>query len=106
AFAQGETKMLGLKELKVKESDRLKAIYDGLTANGVKSEMGDEDLTVYGGAVLGGGEVKTHLDHRIAMSFLIMGLASQKPISVDDGEPIKTSFPNFIQTIESIAKTS
>lgn len=106
AFAQGETKMLGLKELKVKESDRLKAIYDGLTANGVKSEMGDEDLTVHGGAVLGGGEVKTHLDHRIAMSFLIMGLASQKPISVDDGEPIKTSFPNFIQTIESIAKTS
>lgn len=106
AYAEGETKMLGLKELKVKESDRLQAIYDGLVANGVKADLGEEDLTVYGGEVEGGGEVKTHLDHRIAMSFLIMGMASTEPVSIDDGEPIKTSFPTFIETIESICQTS
>ena len=96
AFAEGETRMLGLHELTVKESDRLAAVADGLAANGVPHEKGDDWLTVTGGArVNGGGTVTTHLDHRIAMSFLVLGLASENPVSVDDGAPIATSFPDF-----------
>jgi 3-phosphoshikimate 1-carboxyvinyltransferase len=87
--------MLGLEELRVKESDRLKAIYDGLIANGVKANIEGDNLIVRGGEVIGGGKVKTHLDHRIAMSFYIMGLASKNPITIDDTSMIATSFPNF-----------
>jgi len=99
AFASGETVMEGLAELKVKESDRLAATYEGLTINGVAARVDDDTLTVTGAgnpAALGGGNVATHLDHRIAMAFLTMGLATGRPVTVDDGAMIATSFPTFI----------
>ncbi len=95
SFAQGVTHMAGLDELRVKESDRLAAVEAGLNANGVTTRSGPDWLEVEGGKVAGGGLVATHLDHRIAMSFLVMGLASAKPVRVDDGAMIATSFPNF-----------
>ena len=96
AFARGKTVMLGLDELRVKESDRLEAIVAGLKANGVRYSVSGDDLTVEGMTeVPGGGTVVTHLDHRIAMSFLTMGLASQKPVTVDDVTMIATSFPEY-----------
>lgn len=95
ACAEGETVMEGLEELKVKESDRLQAIADGLRANGVKFQQGESSLRVTGGVVPGGGMVKTHLDHRIAMSFLVLGMAAQKEVGVDDANMIDTSFPGF-----------
>ena len=97
AFASGETRMRGLHELRVKESDRLAAVADGLAANGVAHSIDGDDLVVSGGTgfVPGGGMVKTHLDHRIAMSFLVMGMASEKPVGVDDERMIATSFPAF-----------
>ena len=96
AFARGKTVMLGLDELRVKESDRLEAIIAGLKANGVRYSVSGDDLTVEGMTeVPGGGTVTTHLDHRIAMSFLTMGLASQKPVTVDDVTMIATSFPEY-----------
>jgi 3-phosphoshikimate 1-carboxyvinyltransferase len=95
AFATGTTRMNGLNELRVKESDRLAAVAAGLKANGVNYEIIGDDLLVHGGAVSGGGMVATHMDHRIAMSFLVMGLASEKSVSVDDTSFIATSFPNF-----------
>ena len=87
--------MEGLEELRVKESDRLAAVEAGLSANGVKTASGADWLEVTGGSIKGGGEVETHLDHRIAMSFLILGLAAKEPVSIDDGRMIATSFPNF-----------
>ncbi|MBX3597739.1 MAG: 3-phosphoshikimate 1-carboxyvinyltransferase [Rhizobiaceae bacterium] len=99
AFAEGETLMLGLEELRVKESDRLAAVARGLEANGVDCTEGAEALSVRGkpgGKGIGGGTVATHLDHRIAMSFLVMGLASEKPVTVDDRNMIATSFPEFM----------
>ena len=103
SFATGTTIMEGLKELRVKESDRLKTIYTGIIGNGVKAKMGKDYLLIEGmQKVPGGGEVRTHLDHRIAMSFLIMGLASERPITVDDGSPIATSFPNFIDLMKTL----
>ncbi len=99
AFAEGETVMDGLDELRVKESDRLAAVARGLEANGVDCTEGAMSLTVRGrpdGKGLGGGTVATHLDHRIAMSFLVMGLASEKPVTVDDSTMIATSFPEFM----------
>jgi 3-phosphoshikimate 1-carboxyvinyltransferase len=99
AFAEGETRMQGLDELRVKESDRLAAVARGLEANGVDCTEGHDWLTVRGrpgGKGLGGGIVATHLDHRIAMSFLIMGLASETPVTVDDATMIATSFPEFM----------
>ena len=95
AFAKGETRMRGLSELRVKESDRLQAVADGLAANGVMHRIEGDDLIVAGGPVKGGGTVATHLDHRIAMSFLVMGLASEQPVTVDDETMIATSFPQF-----------
>jgi 3-phosphoshikimate 1-carboxyvinyltransferase len=91
--------MQGLEELRVKESDRLAAVARGLEANGVDCTEGEETLAVRGrpgGKGLGGGTVKTHLDHRIAMSFLVMGLAAEKPVTVDDQTMIATSFPEFM----------
>lgn len=99
AVASGKTVMKGLKELRVKESDRLKTIYDGLIANGVKAKMDEDSLEVTGGKIKGGAIVKTHLDHRIAMSFLVMGMVSENPVSVDDGSPIATSFPGFAELV-------
>jgi len=96
AFAQGETVMQGLEELRVKESDRLSAIARGLEANGVTFRETPDSLTVRGnGTVAGGGMVTTHMDHRIAMAFLTMGLASDRPVTVDDVAMIATSFPNY-----------
>jgi len=95
AFAEGTTRMEGLEELRVKESDRLAAIQAGLTANGVLSQAGPDWLEVMGGGAPGGGKVVTHLDHRIAMSFLVMGLGSRIYTTIDDGRMIATSFPDF-----------
>jgi 3-phosphoshikimate 1-carboxyvinyltransferase len=102
SFASGTTRMCGLAELRVKESDRLAAVADGLKACGVICEIEGDDLIVHGGAVSGGGPVATHLDHRIAMSFLVMGLASQSAVTVDDGAMIATSFPDFVPLLASL----
>jgi len=103
AFAAGETRMEGLAELKVKESDRLAATLAGLTANGVDAAAEGDTLIVRGAPkVAGGGMVATHLDHRIAMAFLIMGLASEKPVTVDDTAMIATSFPEFRNLMQSL----
>ncbi|MBP2295609.1 3-phosphoshikimate 1-carboxyvinyltransferase [Azospirillum rugosum] len=99
ACAEGTTVMLGLKELRVKESDRLAMVADGLTKCGVKVEVGaDDSLTVHGTGKppQGGATVATAMDHRIAMSFLVLGMASADPIHVDDGAFIDTSFPDFV----------
>jgi 3-phosphoshikimate 1-carboxyvinyltransferase len=95
SFAHGKTAMRGLEELRVKESDRLEAVARGLALNGVHYEIEGDDLIVEGGAVPGGGTVSTHMDHRIAMAFLTMGLASQNPVTVDDVTMIATSFPEY-----------
>ncbi len=103
AFAQGETVMAGLEELRVKESDRLAAVARGLEANNVPCREEEATLTVMGGGDnIGGGTVATHLDHRIAMSFLILGLVAHKPVTVDDGAVIATSFPAFLGLMESL----
>jgi 3-phosphoshikimate 1-carboxyvinyltransferase len=96
AFAEGDTVMRGLKELRVKESDRLAATAQMLRVNGVEVDIDGDDLIVHGrGHVPGGGLVATHMDHRIAMSALVMGLASDRPVKVDDATFIATSFPGF-----------
>lgn len=98
SFAEGTTTMRGLHELRVKESDRLSAVADGLRANGVTARESEDTLVVDGmgpSGVVGRGTVKTHMDHRIAMSFLVMGLAAKHGVTVDDGAMIATSFPNF-----------
>ncbi len=98
ACATGTTVMRGVKELRVKESDRIDAMARGLEACGVRVEEDEDTLIVHGmGAdgVPGGATCATHIDHRIAMSFLVLGLAAKKPVSVDDGSPIATSFPVF-----------
>jgi 3-phosphoshikimate 1-carboxyvinyltransferase len=95
SFASGVTRMRGLHELRVKESDRLAAVAAGLRQSGMAPLIEGDDLIVEGGGATGGGRVETHLDHRIAMSFLVMGLATAKPMQVDDGAMIATSFPNF-----------
>jgi len=98
AFAAGQTLMTGVRELRVKESDRIAAMADGLRACGITVEDGDDWWSVTGigpGGVPGGATCVSHLDHRIAMSFLVLGMATQTPVSVDDGSPIATSFPIF-----------
>ena len=103
SYAEGTTRMRGLHELRVKESDRLAATADMLRVNGVKVEMSGDDLIVEGrGHVPGGGLVATHMDHRIAMSALVMGLASDKPVKVDDTAFIATSFPDFIPMMRAL----
>src|SRR6186997_638088 len=103
SFAEGTTIMRGLKELRVKESDRLEATAAMLRVNGVKVEISGDDLIVEGrGHVPGGGLVATHMDHRIAMSALVMGLAADKPVKVDDTSFIATSFPDFIPMMRSL----
>lgn len=102
ACAEGTTHMAGLGELRVKESDRLAAIHDGLAANGVAVESGDDWLSIKGGQLKGGSIVATHHDHRIAMAFLCLGLAAEKPIGIDDTAMIKTSFPNFFELMDTL----
>lgn len=103
AFADGETRMGGLAELKVKESDRLAATAAGLAGNGVAAKVDGDALIVDGGkAVRGGGLVATHLDHRIAMAFLTLGLGADRPVTVDDADTIATSFPEFRGLMEGL----
>ena len=103
AFAEGTTIMRGLHELRVKESDRLAATAAMLRVNGVSVEIAGDDLIVEGrGHVPGGGLVATHMDHRIAMSALVMGCASDQPVKVDDTAFIATSFPDFIPMMRSL----
>jgi 3-phosphoshikimate 1-carboxyvinyltransferase len=103
AFAQGTTRMRGLKELRVKESDRLAATAEMLRVNGVEVEIEGDDLIVQGkGSVAGGGLVATHMDHRMAMSALVMGLASEKAVAADDTAFIATSFPTFISMMRAL----
>jgi 3-phosphoshikimate 1-carboxyvinyltransferase len=103
SFAEGTTVMRGLKELRVKESDRLAAIADGLRANGVAVEIDGDDLIVHGKSrAPGGGTVVTHMDHRIAMAFLVMGLASERPVAIDDATFIATSFPGFVDMMREL----
>jgi 3-phosphoshikimate 1-carboxyvinyltransferase len=102
AFAQGTTRMSGLAELRHKESDRLAAILCGLQACGVPAEAGDDSLTVTGGMPEGGAVVATEGDHRIAMAFLVLGLAARKPVRVDRPEMIATSFPDFFPLMQHI----
>ncbi|AEH84786.1 3-phosphoshikimate 1-carboxyvinyltransferase [Mesorhizobium opportunistum] len=111
SFAEGETLMQGLEELRVKESDRLSAVANGLKLNGVDCTEGEASLAVRGkpgGKGLGGHPngldttVQTHLDHRIAMSFLVMGLATEKPVTIDDQAMISTSFPEFMGLMKGL----
>lgn len=103
AYAEGTTVMRGLQELRVKESDRLEATADMLRVNGVKVEIVGDDMIVEGrGHVPGGGLVATHMDHRIAMSALVMGLAADTPVKIDDTTFIATSFPDFIPMMRGL----
>lgn len=112
SFAEGETVMEGLEELRVKESDRLAAVAEGLRRNGVDCVEGNASLRVRGvpggrglGAVAEDAVVETHLDHRIAMAFLVMGLAAEKPVAVDDSAIIATSFPEFMDMMTGLGAT-
>ena len=109
ACAEGTTVMRGVRELRVKESDRLAVVAKGLTECGVQIEESEDELIVHGmgghrigGTIPGGGTIVTHLDHRIAMSFLMLGLAAEAPISIDDASPIDTSFPDFIDMMNGL----
>jgi 3-phosphoshikimate 1-carboxyvinyltransferase len=103
ACAEGTTVMRGLKELRVKESDRLAATAALLRGNGVAVDIEGDDLIVHGkGRPVGGGLVTTHMDHRIAMAAIVLGLASEKPVQIDDGTFIATSFPGFVELMRSL----
>src|SRR5258707_786001 len=103
SFAEGTTIMRGLKELRVKESDPPGTTRAMLRGNGLKAEVSGDALIVEGkGHVPGDGLVATHMDHRIAMSALVMGLAAAKPVKVDDTAFIATSFPDFIPMMRSL----
>jgi 3-phosphoshikimate 1-carboxyvinyltransferase len=104
ACAEGSTIMTGLAELRVKESDRLLVVAEGLKACGVDLEMGEDSLTIHGTGTppQGGATINAHLDHRIAMSFLILGTVTQRPIIIDDASPIRTSFPDFVELMSAL----
>ena len=104
ACAKGTTRMCGLGELRVKESDRLALVADGLQRCGVKVSIEGDDLIVEGDGPppQGGATIETAMDHRIAMSFLVLGTSSRKPVRIDDGAFIATSFPNFVQMMNTL----
>ena len=103
AFAEGESVIEGLAELRVKESDRLGAVVAGLVACGVAAVADGDALRIFGrGAVRGGARVVTHGDHRIAMAFLTLGLGARAPVEVDAGEMIATSFPGFVEVMRAL----
>jgi 3-phosphoshikimate 1-carboxyvinyltransferase len=105
ALGDGPTVMRGIRELRVKESDRIDAMARGLEACGIKIEEGTDYLIVHGRGprgVAGGATVSSRLDHRIAMSFLCLGLAAQAPIRIDDAAPIATSFPGFVPLMKRL----
>ena len=108
ATAEGATVMRGIKEMRVKESDRIDAMARGLESCGVGVEEGPDFMIVHGrgpGSVAGGVTVASRLDHRIAMSFLCLGLAAKAPVTVDDGGPIATSFPGFVELMRGLGAT-
>ncbi len=104
ACARGRTRMNGLKELRVKESDRLAAMARGLAACGVKVEEGEDWLAVEGTGTPPGGQsrIAVNLDHRIAMAFLVLGMASRDGVAIDDARPIETSFPGFVALMNGL----
>lgn len=113
AIAEGETRITGAQELRVKESDRIAAMVTGLVANGVKAVELDDGMVITGSGgarlgsanssgVTGGARVETFLDHRIAMSFMVLGMAADEPVEVDDGGPINTSFPGFADLMNQL----
>ncbi len=105
AFAQGTTRMRGLKELRVKESDRLTATAALLRDNGARVDIEGDDLIVHGARPpAGGAVVQTHMDHRLAMSALVLGLATQAPVAVDDAAFIDTSFPGFVSLLNGLVE--
>jgi 3-phosphoshikimate 1-carboxyvinyltransferase len=103
AAARGTTRMRGLAELRVKESDRLEGTAAMLRAAGASVEIEGDDLLVHGGAVPGGGVVTTNMDHRIAMSGLVLGLVAEAGMAVDDAGFIETSFPGFAALVNRVA---
>lgn len=107
AHARGTSRMRGLSELRVKESDRLDAIIKGLVACGINAHSEGDDLIVQGvqGPIEGGATITTHYDHRIAMAFLMLGLTTTKPVTVDDGRAIATSFPGFVALMHQLGAT-
>ncbi|MBF0305692.1 MAG: 3-phosphoshikimate 1-carboxyvinyltransferase [Alphaproteobacteria bacterium] len=107
ALARGTTRMRGLAELKVKESDRLAAMAEGLAACGVRVEVRGDDLIVHGDGrpPEGGATIRTNLDHRIAMAFLVLGMVAERPVAIDDGQPIATSFPGFAALMNGLGAT-
>ena len=104
SFATGPTVMHGLAELRVKESNRLAAVVAGLQACGIDAREEGDSLIVEGkgSAPAGGGDILAHHDHRIAMSFLVLGLAAQRPVTVDSADMIATSFPGFVPLMQSL----
>ncbi len=104
AYARGTSVFRGIGELKVKESDRLAAIVRGLAACGVAVEAGEDSLVIQGlgGPPAGGAAIATELDHRIAMSFLVLGLGAKAAVTIDDGDPIATSFPGFVELMAAL----
>lgn len=105
SFAKGTTRMQGLEELRVKESNRLEKIAAGLLSCGVQAEIDGDDLIVHGtdgAAPEGGAQIATGFDHRIAMSFLVLGGKTQKPVTIDAPDAIATSFPNFIADMTAL----
>ena len=102
AFAEGSTVMSGIGEMRVKESDRIALMAAGLRACGVTVEEESEGFTVRGGSVRGGATVTTHGDHRIAMSHLVLGLAADEAVTVDEPGMIATSFPGFVQLMRGL----
>ncbi|MFL2798837.1 MAG: 3-phosphoshikimate 1-carboxyvinyltransferase, partial [Paracoccaceae bacterium] len=105
SFANGKTVMRGVGELRFKESDRINAMARGLSACGIKTEQNEDSFVIHGNGsrgVYGGVECSTFFDHRVAMSFLCLGLASHKPITIDDYSAVATSFPNFRGLMENL----
>ena len=111
AHAEGTTIMRGAAELRVKESDRVATTVAGLQANGVQVKEFEDGMAIIGantssgGKVAGGGTVLTHMDHRIAMSFLTLGFGAQNPVTVDEGEMIATSFPDYVALMRGLGAT-
>jgi 3-phosphoshikimate 1-carboxyvinyltransferase len=103
ACADGESVIEGLGELRVKESDRLGAVVAGLTACGVSTIAGGDSLRIFGrGKARGGASIATQGDHRIAMAFLMLGLAAEQAVEIDEAEMIDTSFPRFVEVMQSL----